>query len=158
MQNFRNYYELLEVSKAASASEIKQAYRRLARQYHPDLNPGNRDAEEHFKLLSEAYDVLSDNEKRTQYERYSKFWNQKGFSGSSGLNTPQSKGFGLEDIDFGEWADFNRFVDQVLKRHGGAVKKSDTSQKASADDVNNVGVGNQRRKRKGSRKSDAIAK
>ena len=69
-ENFRNYYEILGVPREATNDAIKQAYRKLARQYHPDLNPGDKAAEERFKLLGEAYEVLSDQEKRSQYEQF----------------------------------------------------------------------------------------
>lgn len=62
MQNFRNYYQILDISKDASVDEIKKAYRRLARQFHPDVNPGSKEAEEKFKDINEAYDILSDEE------------------------------------------------------------------------------------------------
>lgn len=64
----KNYYGILEVSKTASADEIKKSYRKLARKYHPDVNPGNKEAESKFKELSEAYAVLSDEEKRKEYD------------------------------------------------------------------------------------------
>ena len=64
----KNYYDILEVSKTASADEIKKSYRKLARKYHPDVNPGNKEAESKFKELSEAYAVLSDEEKRKEYD------------------------------------------------------------------------------------------
>ncbi len=69
MQNVRNYYEILGVSRNASADEIKRAYRTLARQYHPDRNPGNKAAEEKFKDINEAYEILSDQTRRLQYDR-----------------------------------------------------------------------------------------
>jgi molecular chaperone DnaJ len=66
----RDYYEILGVAKNASADEIKKAYRKVAIQYHPDKNPGNKEAEEKFKEAAEAYEVLSNNEKRAQYDRF----------------------------------------------------------------------------------------
>src|SRR4051812_23610454 len=63
-------YEVLGVARGASADEIKSAYRRLARRYHPDVNPGDNDAEEHFKEIGAAYAVLSDAEKRARYDQF----------------------------------------------------------------------------------------
>ncbi|MBF2037285.1 MAG: J domain-containing protein [Leptolyngbyaceae cyanobacterium T60_A2020_046] len=113
MQNFRNYFELLRVSQDASMEDIKRSYRQLARKYHPDLNPGDKEAEERFKMLGEAYEVLSDPEKRAQYEEYSRFWKQKGFAARAGSTLGR---FSFGNIDFGEFRDFNTFVDQLLNR------------------------------------------
>lgn len=66
----KDYYKILGVSRDASQEEIKKAFRRLARQYHPDLNPGNKEAEEKFKEINEAYACLSDPVKRANYDRY----------------------------------------------------------------------------------------
>ena len=89
MTTSRDYYEILEVEKNASEDEIKKSYRKLAMQFHPDRNPGNKEAEEKFKEAAEAYEVLSDPEKRDIYNRY----------GHEGLNGVGYRGFsGFEDI------------------------------------------------------------
>jgi molecular chaperone DnaJ len=87
------YYELLEVDKNASQDEIKKAYRKLAMKYHPDKNQGDREAEEKFKAINEAYQVLSDENKRAIYDRYGK----KGLEGQMGAGTG---GFGFDFGDF----------------------------------------------------------
>ena len=69
MQQLRNYYAILGVSRDATAEEIKKSFRKLARQYHPDVNPGDKTAEEKFKSINEAYDILSDEAKRADYDR-----------------------------------------------------------------------------------------
>ena len=68
--NKRDYYEVLGVEKSASADEIKKAYRKKAIQYHPDKNPGDKEAEEKFKEAAEAYDVLSNPDKRSRYDQF----------------------------------------------------------------------------------------
>jgi molecular chaperone DnaJ len=70
MSTKRDYYEILGISKSASGDEIKKAYRKVAMQFHPDRNPGDKSAEEKFKEAAEAYEILSDADKRTQYDRY----------------------------------------------------------------------------------------
>jgi curved DNA-binding protein len=81
----RDYYEVLGVSKTASEDDIRKAHRKLARQYHPDRNPGNKKAENQFKEVQEAYDVLSDATKRSQYDRFGKagMGNQQGGPGGA---------------------------------------------------------------------------
>jgi curved DNA-binding protein len=73
---FVDYYKILEIPKTAKESEIKSAYRKLARKYHPDLNPNNKEAERKFKEINEANEVLSDIEKRKKYDEYGKDWKQ----------------------------------------------------------------------------------
>uniref|UniRef100_B8HXF4 Chaperone DnaJ domain protein n=1 Tax=Cyanothece sp. (strain PCC 7425 / ATCC 29141) TaxID=395961 RepID=B8HXF4_CYAP4 len=123
MQNFRNYYDILDVPRDASGEDIKRAYRRLARKYHPDLNPGNKEAEERFKDIGEAYEVLSDADKRSQYDRFGRYWNQNGFQGgraasrSSNFQEWENRNATVtEEVDFSEFSDFQDFLDQLLGR------------------------------------------
>jgi len=100
----RDYYEVLGVSRDADEQEIKKAYRKLARKYHPDVNPGNKEAEEKFKEATEAYDILTDPEKRAKYDRmgHAAFDpNQQGFDGFGGFGADFG-GFGdIFDMFFG---------------------------------------------------------
>ncbi|GAB4380667.1 MAG: J domain-containing protein [Elainellaceae cyanobacterium] len=118
MQNFRNYYAILGVSRDATIEEIKQSYRKLARKYHPDMNPGDREAEEKFKDLGEAYEVLSDTGKRAQYDQYSRFWNKGSFQNAAAKvkNWGSRNGNRSSDMDYSQYGDFNSFVDQLLNR------------------------------------------
>ncbi len=107
----KDYYEILGVPEKASDDEIKKAYRRLAKKYHPDSNPNNKMAEEKFKEISEAYDVLSNTEKRKQYDQLRQM-GQRGFAGAEGFedifSRRKGKGrtFSFEDLGgFGDLGD-----------------------------------------------------
>src|SRR5881397_3355296 len=94
-----DYYETLGVPRAADAEEIRKVYRKLARKYHPDLNPGDKSAEDRFKNVQEAYDVLSDSKKRTMYDQVG-FYSDSGFAaggGAPGGGAPR----GGPNMDFG---------------------------------------------------------
>ena len=89
MAEKRDYYEVLGVSKNADAAEIKKAYRKLALQYHPDRNPGNPAAEDQFKEAAEAYDILSNEEKKSRYDQFGHAGmggGAGGFGGGAGKN------------------------------------------------------------------------
>jgi DnaJ-class molecular chaperone len=104
----RDYYDVLGVGKSASEKEIRQAYRKLARKYHPDLNPNDKAAEEQFKTIGEAYEVLSDAEKRKKYDRWGHDWQKieqaggvppgAGRAGGSTRWTTTAGDAGLDDL------------------------------------------------------------
>jgi molecular chaperone DnaJ len=99
----KDFYQLLGVSKSSSPDEIKKAYRKLAMQYHPDKNPGNKKAEEKFKEISEAYEVLSDTEKKKNYDQFGHA-DGNPFSGADGFNRggPRSNGGGMGGDPFAD--------------------------------------------------------
>lgn len=119
MQTKRDYYEVLGVSRDASADEIKKAYRKLALKYHPDRNPGNKEAEEKFKEAAEAYAILSDAEKRAQYDQFGHSLGGSGFQGFQGFEE-NFRGFG--DI-FGDL--FEDFFGTSARTRGGSRRGSD---------------------------------
>lgn len=100
MSEKRDYYEVLGVSKDATAEEIKKAYRKKAIQYHPDRNPGDKEAEEKFKEAAEAYDVLNNADKRARYDQYGHNMGPQGFGGAGGFGG----GMSMEDI-FSQFGD-----------------------------------------------------
>ncbi|NTV05981.1 MAG: DnaJ domain-containing protein, partial [Chlorobiaceae bacterium] len=109
----REYYEVLGVSRSATKDEIKKAYRKLALQFHPDKNPDNKDAEEHFKEVNEAYEVLSNDDKRRRYDQFGHAG--VGSSAASGGAGPQG-GADFNDI----FSAFNDMFSGGRSRSGGS--------------------------------------
>jgi molecular chaperone DnaJ len=117
----RDYYEVLGVDRNATEADLKKAYRKLAKQYHPDVNPGNQEAEAKFKEVNEAYAVLSDPQKRQQYDRFGHAgMNGTGFEGFGGFD------FGFDDIfeSFFGGSPFGRSRPKAGPRRGADLKYS----------------------------------
>jgi curved DNA-binding protein len=137
--NFRDYYALLGVNKNASADDIKKAYRRLARKYHPDLNPGDKTAEAKFKEITEANEVLSDVDKRTQYDRFGQYWKQSEQPrNNANRSTPgaapgANRGNDFNTVDFGQYNNFDDFVNELLGRFNNSSNPNPTGKTAAAD-------------------------
>jgi curved DNA-binding protein len=113
----KDYYKILGVSRSATEREIKQAYRRLARQYHPDVNPGDKAAEEKFKQINEAYEVLSDKENRKKYDKYGDQWQYAEQFEKARQQQQQAPGWdfsqGGRRVYYGE-GDFSSLFDDLL--------------------------------------------
>jgi DnaJ-class molecular chaperone len=118
---FRDYYETLNVKRDASHEEIRKAYRKLARKHHPDLNPGDKSAEERFKDIQEAYAVLSDPEKRSRYDQLGNDW-QAGsdFTPPPGWNQGRVEFQDLSDLEeiFGQGGGFSDFFQSIFSGFG----------------------------------------
>ncbi|MCM1030980.1 MAG: molecular chaperone DnaJ [Oscillibacter sp.] len=117
MAEKRDYYEVLGVSKNADASEIKKAYRKLALQYHPDKNPGNKEAEEKFKEAAEAYDVLGNEEKRRRYDQFGHAGMGGGAGGFGGAGMSMDDIFSQFGDIFGSFTGFGGFGGGRHARH-----------------------------------------
>ncbi|MGB9809766.1 MAG: DnaJ domain-containing protein, partial [Caldanaerobacter sp.] len=125
----KDLYEILGVDRNASQEEIKKAYRRLAKKYHPDLNPGDKEAEQKFKEINEAYEILSDPQKRAQYDQFGHAaFEQGGFQQQGGFGDFTQGGF---DFDFGGFGDI--FGDIFSDFFGTGRRKAEKGPKKGAD-------------------------
>jgi len=116
--DFKDYYSILGLSKSSSAEEIKKAYRKLARKYHPDMNPGDRKPEALFKEVNEAYEVLSDPEKRQKYNQFGQYWKQVDSSNSGWPGSRSGNTVDFSEFDFSQYASFDDFINTLLGRSG----------------------------------------
>ena len=126
MAEKRDYYEVLGISKDASADDIKKAYRKLAKMYHPDMHPGDTEAEEKFKEANEAYEVLSDSDKRDKYDRYGHAAFDPASGGGSGFG-----GFG----GFGGGFDFGDIFSSIFGGGGGRSSARRANMPEDGDDL-----------------------
>ena len=122
----KDYYELLEVSRDADGETIKKSYRRLAMKYHPDRNPGDKEAETKFKEINEAYDVLKDSQKRAAYDRYG----HQAFAGGAGGNP-----FNGFEFNFGSGGFSDIFADVFSEFMGGGRRGGQRSYAQRGEDV-----------------------
>jgi DnaJ-class molecular chaperone len=127
---FKDYYELLGVKREATADQVRQAYRKLARKYHPDLNPGSKTAEDKFKEINEAYEVLSDTEKRKRYDQLGANWKE-----GAEFTPPAGWGQGRVNVNVGDLSDLfgtagGGFSDFFETLFGGTRSSQKTGQRA----------------------------
>lgn len=131
--DFKDYYAILGISKTALPEEIKRAYRKLARKYHPDLNPGDNDAEAKFKDLNEANEVLSDPEKRQKYDQFGQYFNQAGYQ-----QAPPSGGTNVAKENFEQYQDFDSFINDLFGGMRGRSQPRNYTYQTDQSGFNNV--------------------
>ena len=121
---FIDYYKILELDKSADAAAIKKAYRKLARKYHPDVNPNNEEAHKKFQKINEANEVLSDPEKRKKYDKYGKDWEQSDqFHAYNQQRSQQQQYAGGGFEQFGGGGDFSSFFESMFGGAGGGFQQ-----------------------------------
>lgn len=138
--SFIDYYKTLGVQKSATAEQIKKAYRKLARQYHPDLNPGNKEAEKKFKEINEANEVLSNTENREKYDKYGENWmHSEAYEQAQQQNKYQqsSGNSGFSDANFSGGEDFSDFFQSMFggSASGGFRSSGRSSGKFKGQDI-----------------------
>lgn len=128
----KDYYSILGISKAATEKEIKTSFRKLARKYHPDVNPGNKSSEEKFKEINQAYEVLSDPEKRRKYDQYGEQWQYADRFAGAQAGGQAPPGFDFSSFNFGGGGGATYFggegfegifEDLLNRRRGGRVRR-----------------------------------
>jgi curved DNA-binding protein len=140
---YKDYYAILGVKKTADISEIKKNFRQLALKYHPDRNQGNKAAESKFKEISEAYDVLSDEDKRAKYDNFGQYWEQS--SGSRQTNaasrnndsTSKSSKVDFNSSDFSQYGNFDEFINELLGRFSSPSSSTSSSSSSSTNPTQN---------------------
>lgn len=130
--DFKDYYAILGLNKTASAEDIKKTFRKLALKYHPDRNPNDQQAEARFKEVSEAYEVLSDEDKRKKYDQFGQYWKQASQSGAGagGFNTD------VGGFDFSQYGNFDEFINELLGRFSTSGGQRRTSSNYRPQGVN----------------------
>jgi molecular chaperone DnaJ len=123
----QDYYQALGVSRDASEDDIRKAYRKLARKYHPDLNPGDKAAEERFKKLQEAYDILSDSKKKQMYDQYG-FYSENGMPSGTGASAGGQRG---PNMGFGGFD----FSDAFTRGGAGGTRRPPAEESANFQDI-----------------------
>lgn len=134
MADKRDYYEVLGLQKGASADEIKKAYRQMAKKYHPDLNPGDKEAEAHFKECNEAYEVLSDEDKRSRYDRFG----HAGVDPNYGAGAGGAGGMGFDGFDMGDL--FSSFFGGGFGGFGGGQRSNPNAPQRGGDIQTNITI------------------